>query len=142
MHKLGCVALVLEGVVEEGVAHADETLLAAGVELIAQLLVPHPVVGVARGCDLVAQELVHHVDVVDDVEDQRLHLREEQVLATVVEACVALELPLQVTLVVLQLARFDSGDSVAAKVDHLRQTADLRGQVGDIKATSTLLTLL
>ena len=55
MHELRCVALIFEGVVEEGVAHADETLLGARIYLIAELLIPHPVVRVATLRDLVSQ---------------------------------------------------------------------------------------
>lgn len=77
MHKLGCIALILEGVFEEGVAHTDHALLGAAIYVVAQLLEPHPVVGVARLHDLVCQKLVHNIDVVNDVEDQCFNFYEE-----------------------------------------------------------------
>ena len=52
MDKLRSVALILKGVVEEGIAHAD-LALAVPVHLVAQLLEPHPVIGVLGLRDLV-----------------------------------------------------------------------------------------
>jgi hypothetical protein len=125
MDEFGCIALILESVVEESVAHADQTLLRSLVNSIPELLEPHPVVRVASLSDAVLKQLVNNVDVVNDVQNERLHLDKDEVVAAVVEGRVAFKLSLQVTLVVLQLALFDGLDAVSAEVDHLTETADL-----------------
>jgi len=48
----------------------------------------------ARLDDLVGEQLVDNIDVVDDVEDQRLHLHEQKVIATMFKSCIAFKLPL------------------------------------------------
>ena len=91
--ELGSVALVLEGVVEEGISHADLGELGARLDGVLQLFLPHPVARVlARHYALVPKELVDDVDVVNDVQDERLDFREEEAVSLVVEGGVALEL--------------------------------------------------
>lgn len=73
MDELGSIALVLEGVVEEGISHADFGELGAWLDCVLQLLLPHPVARVlARHYALVPKQLVDDVDVVNDVQDERL----------------------------------------------------------------------
>ena len=134
--EFGRVALVLEGVVEECVAHAYLALVALlDVDVILELLEPHPVVDVLRLQNLlVLEQLLHHIDVVDDVEDERFDLLEQQHVALVVERRVALKLPLQVLLVVSQLPRLHRLRAVLREADHLRQTADLRGRVHNVES--------
>lgn len=132
MHELGGVALVFESVIEEGVTHANHALLAT-IELVSELFEPHPVVGVASLRDLVLQELIHHIDVVDDVQDEGLHLDEQQVVTPMLKLSIALELSLKVTLVVLKFALLDCLNTVSAKVEHFGEAAYLRGHVSDVK---------
>ena len=47
MDEFRRIALVLEGVVKEGVTHAYQAVLRSTVKLVAQLLEPHPVVWIA-----------------------------------------------------------------------------------------------
>ena len=69
MNEFGCIALILEGVIEEGIAHANQAFLSL-IDLIPELLEPHPVIRVASLRDIVSQELVHDIDVVDNVQDE------------------------------------------------------------------------
>lgn len=85
MHKFRCVALVLKSVVKERITHAHKTPLISAIELVSELLVPHPVIRLAGLHDLVFQQLVNNVDVVNNVQDQGLHLDKDQIIATVVE---------------------------------------------------------
>jgi len=125
MNKLGSVTLVLECVVKEGVTHANKALLCASIELVSELLEPHPVVGVARLGYLIPQQLVYHVNVVDYIQNQGLHLDKQQVIASMLKLSIALQLSLQITLVVLELTLLDSLDSIPTKVEHLRKAANL-----------------
>ncbi len=54
MHKLRSIALILEGVIELGIAHPHDSGLIAG-HIIAELLLPTPVVGAAS---LLSQQVV------------------------------------------------------------------------------------
>jgi len=86
--ELARVALVLVRVAEGPVGHAD--LGAAGrADVVAELLVPGPVVRVAAPR---AVELVEHVHVVDEVHDERLDLELRHGHAAEVLARVRLEL--------------------------------------------------
>ena len=68
------------------------------------------------------------------VNDQRLHLQQQQVVSVVVERRVALQLPLQVAFVVLQLAFFNCIYRVIAKLNHLCKAANLRRSVNDVQS--------
>ena len=74
MDELRGIALILEGVIEEGIAHANQALLFGTIKIVAELLIPHPVTSIARLYDSVIEELLHDIDVVDNIQDQRLHL--------------------------------------------------------------------
>ena len=78
----------------------------------------------------------------DDVEDECLNLYKDQIIATVVETRITLELPLEVALVVLELALFDGVDTVFAEVNHLAEAANLRGHICDVEPTAALLARL
>ena len=69
MNKFGCVTLILESVIKEGIAHANQALLSL-IKLVPELLEPHPIIWVASLCDIVSQQLVHNIDIVDDVQDE------------------------------------------------------------------------
>ena len=55
MHEFRCVSLVFECVVKECIAHANHALLGSSLNLVLELLEPHPVVRVARLRDVVFQ---------------------------------------------------------------------------------------
>jgi hypothetical protein len=112
------------------------------VDVVPQLLVPHPVVGLASLDDLVSEQLVNNIDVVDDIKDQRLNLHKQKVIATVFKGCVTFELPLEVSLVVLELALFNGIDAVGTEVHHLGQAAYLGWHVSNVQAIRASLALL
>lgn len=78
----------------------------------------------------------------DNVENEGLDLDEKQVVTTVLKRGITLELSLQISLVVLELALFDSLGAVLAEVDHLGEAADLGGHIGNVEATLRLLTVV
>ena len=134
--EFGCVALILIRVVKERIAHAHLQVLP--IEGVPELFVPHPVIGLPGLHNAVSEKLIDNRDVVDDVEDERLHLDEEKVVAFVVKARVAFELALEVLLVVLEFALLDRVNTVARESYHLGKAADLRGQVHDVQAAAAL----
>ena len=84
--KLGRIAQVLKGVVKERITHTDHRLFAAAVDVVLQLFVPHPVARLLACHDvLVLSELVDHVDIVDEVQNQRLDFGVDEGVSLVVE---------------------------------------------------------
>lgn len=81
MHKLGSVALIFEGILKARIGHVDGyDVTTAG---ISQLLEPGPL---CRILDLGMNKLVEHVDLMDDVEDKTLDLREGEFIGAVAAA--------------------------------------------------------
>lgn len=80
MHELWRIALILKGIIEKGVAHANLgglillCQLRSLINMIFELLIPHPIVGVLTGDDtLILCQLVNNIDVVKDVQNEGLH---------------------------------------------------------------------
>lgn len=70
MSELTCIALILIRVIEESITHAHHALITlTSFNLVPKLLEPHPVVRVLRADDPICQQLVHHVNIVQDVDD-------------------------------------------------------------------------
>ena len=61
----------------------------------------------------------------DNVQDESLNLDEEKIIATVIKRCVAFQLPLKVTLVVLKLALLYGINAITPKVEHLGKATNL-----------------
>ena len=76
MNELSGISLILEGIVKEGIAHADHGLLFFA-DVVLELLVPHPVLRVLRRRNLVRAQLLYHFYVVDDVKNKRFDFRKE-----------------------------------------------------------------
>lgn len=69
MHQLRCISLVFKCVVKEGVAHSHHALFFPWIDVVPQLLEPHPVVWLTRLDNAISEQLVYNIDVVDDVKD-------------------------------------------------------------------------
>jgi hypothetical protein len=70
MHEFWGVALVLKGVVEEGVTHTNFALLSLlNINVILELLKPHPIVDILRLNDTIFSELLDNIDIVDYVKN-------------------------------------------------------------------------
>ena len=79
VHKLWRIALILEGVIEKGVAHANLgrllllRQLRSLINMIFELLIPHPIVGVLTGHDtLILCQLVNDINVMKDIQNEGL----------------------------------------------------------------------
>jgi hypothetical protein len=74
VHELGSVALILECVIEEGITHSYFALLTClNIDVVLELLEPHPIVDVHRLHDRVFDKLINYIHAVDDVKNERLH---------------------------------------------------------------------
>jgi hypothetical protein len=68
MDQLRCISLVLKSIIEESVCHTNLGLLSASLNGVLELFMPHPVAWVLACHDyLVTDQLVNHVNIVDDV---------------------------------------------------------------------------
>ena len=68
MHELGCVALVLVGIIEKGIAHANQSgRVVRRLKRIAELLVPHPVGRLFSLNNVIGKQVVNNRNVVNDV---------------------------------------------------------------------------
>jgi hypothetical protein len=77
MHKLRRVALVLECVIEESITHPYFTLLALlHINVVLELFEPHPIIDIACLHNRVFCELFDHIDIMDDVENERFDFLE------------------------------------------------------------------
>jgi hypothetical protein len=73
VHKLWRIALILKGIIEKGIAHADLGHLRSLVDVIFELLIPHPIIGILTGHDaLILCQLINNIDIVKDVENECL----------------------------------------------------------------------
>ena len=118
MHQLGSISLILKSVVKESIAHANHALLGTSIDVVSQLLEPHPIIGIFGLSDAIFEELVDDIDVVNDVQNESFYLNEKKVVSTMFESCIALKLPCKVSFVVLELALLDGILRVFAEVDH------------------------
>lgn len=75
MHKFGGISLVLVSVIEEGITHTYSSSLRLC--SVPQLLKPHPIVRLLRLNDLVVQQIISHLNVVNDVKDQCFNFAKE-----------------------------------------------------------------
>lgn len=77
MDKLGCITLILKGIIEESVAHTNLALLPLfHINEVLKLLEPHPVIDIHSLQDRVLQKLLNNVNVVNNVENEGFHLLE------------------------------------------------------------------
>ena len=78
VHKFGSVSLIFECVVEEGIAHSNLTLICLlNVNVIFKLFEPHPIIHVLGLNNAVLRQKVNDLNVVNNVQNQRLYFWEQ-----------------------------------------------------------------
>ena len=82
MDQFWSISLVLERVVKERIAQTNHALPIVLVDVVFELLVPHPVSGLPG---LIFDELFNDINVMNDIKDERLDLAEKKVVSFVIE---------------------------------------------------------
>ncbi len=101
MHKFGSIALILKSVVEESITHANLALVTlSGINVVFKLLEPLPVINVLTLHNGILSELLNNINVVNDIKDKGFNLGEQKEITLIVKGSIALQLSLQVLLVV------------------------------------------
>eukprot|EP00968_Pinguiococcus_pyrenoidosus_P012901 scaffold1154_cov310-Pinguiococcus_pyrenoidosus.AAC.33 len=123
LHRLRQGEKALIGVVEGRVVH--DHLGAAAFHVGAQLLLPLPVI---HGAHLLSLELVDHVQIVNEVQHQSLHLEIEKTLLGEVLPRELLQQRPQIALELAERLLFDCHLYVSGEVNELRHAEHLAGE--------------